>query len=88
MTLHLYDVSQTSTGRKTSCAVRWANHVSWTCIRPTRHTGHPSERGWDVDAVATAFTAGFVSSGGNGTCPRSCRHSGSFTLRCPCAQNP
>ena len=59
---HLYDVSQTSTGPETSPAVRLENHVSWTCIRPTRQTGHASERG-GVDAVAIASTAGLVSAG-------------------------
>jgi hypothetical protein len=63
---HLYDVSQTSTGREMSRAVRWANHVSWTCIRPTRQTGHASERGGGVDAVAIASTAGLVSAGDTG----------------------
>ena len=30
-----------------SRAVRWANHVSWTCIRPTRHSGTGiSAGGW------------------------------------------
>src|SRR4030095_10489062 len=68
---HLYDVSQTSTGCETSCAVRWETHVSWTCIRPTRQTGHASERGWGVDAVTMVSTAGLGSAGDTGACPRS-----------------
>src|SRR5437763_11778907 len=84
----LYDVSQTSMGPETSRAVRWANHVSWTCIRPTRQTGQASERGGDVDAVAIASTAGLVLADARRTCPRSARHRGSLTLRCPFAKNP
>src|SRR5262249_10944388 len=45
----VYDVSQTSTGPETSCTVGWEHHVSWTCIRPTRHTGQALERGCGVD---------------------------------------
>ena len=84
----LYDVSQTSPGRATSRAVRWANHVSCTCICPPKHTGHRSDRGCGLDAVAVASTGGLVSEGSNGACPRSCRHRGSLTLRSPFAQKP
>src|SRR5262249_32640456 len=88
VSLHLYDVSPTSTGPERSRAVRWANHVSWTCIRPTRQTGQASARGCDVDAVAIASTAGLVSAGTRRACLRSSRHRGSFTLHCPFANNP
>ena len=88
VSLLLYDVSQTSTGPETSRAVRWANHVSWTCIRSTRQTGQASERGGGMDAVALASTVGLVAADAERAGPRSSRQRGSFTLRCPFAKNP
>jgi len=80
---HRDDVSQTSTGRARSRAVRWAHQVSWTCMRPTWHTGHPAERDGRGGPGWARSPAARTSVEGRAACPRIRRQSGSVTFRTP-----
>ena len=74
--------------RDARCPARRAGQTRFLDLHlPTRHTGHASERGCGMDAVAVASTAGLVSAGATGPCPRSSRHRGSWTLRRPFARS-